>query len=336
MSVDLRTSFLGLELAHPIVPSASPTTGKLDNLKRLETAGASSVVLPSLFEEQIVHEESEIQRLAEFAAESFAEATFGYFPEMTDYNTGPGPYLKLVQDAKATLEIPVIASLNGSSAGGWIAYARKIQDAGADALELNIYFVPGDPTEPGTAVEQRYLDLVQQCRESVTIPIAVKMGPYFSSVANMVSRIVDAGANGLVLFNRYMMPDVDLEALTVTPALKLSDPSELRLPLRWIALLRGKVDASLALSSGVHSAQDALKALLAGADVIMMTSALLHHGPEYLTTVLDGLRSWLDEHEYASVEQAKGSLSEETAPNPEAFSRSNYMETLISYTGPAV
>ncbi|GBD84215.1 dihydroorotate dehydrogenase B (NAD(+)), catalytic subunit [bacterium BMS3Abin02] len=336
MSVDLRTSFLGLELAHPIVPSASPATGKLDNLKRLETAGASAVVLPSLFEEQIVHEESEIQRLAEFAAESFAEATFGYFPEMTDYNTGPGPYLKLVQDAKATLEIPVIASLNGSSAGGWIAYARKIQDAGADALELNIYFVPGDPTEPGTAVEQRYLDLVQQCRESVTIPIAVKMGPYFSSVANMVSRIVDAGANGLVLFNRYMMPDVDLEALTVTPALKLSDPSELRLPLRWIALLRGKVDASLALSSGVHSAQDALKALLAGADVIMMTSALLHHGPEYLTTVLDGLRSWLDEHEYASVEQAKGSLSEETAPNPEAFSRSNYMETLISYTGPAV
>jgi len=336
MSVDLRTSFLGLELAHPIVPSASPATGKLDNLKRLETAGASAVVLPSLFEEQIVHEEAEIQRLAEFAAESFAEATFGYFPEMTDYNTGPGPYLKLVQDAKATLEIPVIASLNGSSAGGWIAYAKKIQDAGADALELNIYFVPGDPAEPGTAVEQRYLDLVQQCRDSVTIPIAVKMGPYFSSVANMVSRIVDAGANGLVLFNRYMMPDVDLEALTVTPALKLSDPSELRLPLRWIALLRGKVDASLALSSGVHSAQDALKALLAGADVIMMTSALLHHGPEYLTTVLDGVRSWLDEHEYASVEQAKGSLSEETAPDPEAFSRSNYMETLISYTGPAV
>ncbi|NIA25828.1 MAG: dihydroorotate dehydrogenase-like protein [Gammaproteobacteria bacterium] len=334
--MDLRTSYLGLELAHPIVPSASPATGKLDSLKRLEAAGASAVVLPSLFEEQIKHEEAEIQRLAEFAAESFAEATFGYFPEMTDYNTGPGPYLKLVQDAKATLEIPVIASLNGSSAGGWIAYAKKIQDAGADALELNIYFVPGDPTEVGTAVEQRYLDLIQQCRESVTIPIAVKIGPYFSSVANMVSRIVDAGADGLVLFNRYMMPDVDLESLTVAPALKLSDPSELRLPLRWIALLHGKVNASLALSSGVHSAKDALKGLLAGADVTMMTSALLLHGPEFLTTVLDGVTSWLEDHEYVSVAQAKGSLSEQAAPDPDAFSRSNYMKALISYTGPAV
>lgn len=336
MTMDLRTSYLGLELAHPIVPSASPATGKLDSLKRLEAAGASAVVLPSLFEEQIKHEEAEIQRLAEFAAESFAEATFGYFPEMTDYNTGPGPYLKLVQDAKATLEIPVIASLNGSSAGGWIAYAKKIQDAGADALELNIYFVPGDPTEVGTAVEQRYLDLIQQCRESVTIPIAVKIGPYFSSVANMVSRIVDAGADGLVLFNRYMMPDVDLESLTVAPALKLSDPSELRLPLRWIALLHGKVNASLALSSGVHSAKDALKGLLAGADVTMMTSALLLHGPEFLTTVLDGVTSWLEDHEYVSVAQAKGSLSEQAAPDPDAFSRSNYMKALISYTGPAV
>lgn len=336
MTVDLRTSYLGLELAHPIVPSASPATGTLDALHRLEAAGASAIVLPSLFEEQIKHEEAEIQRLAEFAAESFAEATFGYFPEMTDYNTGPGPYLKLIRDAKATLGIPVIASLNGFSAGGWIAYAKKIQDAGADALELNIYFVPGDPAEPGTAVEQQYLELIQQCRESVEIPIAVKIGPYFSSVANMVSRIVDAGADGLVLFNRYMMPDVDLEALTVTPALQLSDPSELRLPLRWIALLHGKVNASLALSSGVHSAQDALKGLLTGADVTMMTSALLDHGPEYLTTVIDGVAQWLHEHEYVSVEQAKGSLSEQAAPDPEAFSRSSYMQTLISYTGPAV
>jgi len=336
MSVDLRTSYLGLDLANPIVPSASPMTGKLDNLKKLEAAGAPAIVLPSLFEEQIEHEEEEIQRLSEFAAESFAEATFGYFPEMKDYNTGPGSYLKLVEDAKSALAIPVIASLNGSSAGGWIAYAKKIQDAGADALELNIYFVPGDPGEPGTAVEQRYVELIQQCRESVAIPVAVKIGPYFSSVANMASRIVDAGANGLILFNRYLMPDVDLETLTVTPALKLSDPSELRLPLRWIALLHGKVSASLALSSGVHSAQDALKGILAGADVTMMTSALLHHGCDYLTTVIDGVRSWLEEHEYVSVEQAKGSLSEGAAPDPAAFSRANYMKTLISYTGSAI
>lgn len=336
MSVDLSTSYLGLDLAHPIVPSASPMTGKLENLQRLEAAGASAVVLPSLFEEQIEHEEAEIQRLAEFASESFAEATFGYFPSLDDYNTGPDSYLNLVRDAKAALNIPVIASLNGSSAGGWVAYAKKIQAAGADALELNIYFVPGDPAQSGSVVEQRYLELIEQCQTSVSIPVAVKIGPYFSSVGNMATRIVDAGAAGLVLFNRYLMPDVDLEELTVTPALKLSEPSELRLSLRWIALLHGKVNASLALSSGVHSAQDALKGLLAGADVTMSTSALLRHGPEYLTTVLDEFKGWLDEHEYVSVEQAKGSLSEGAAPDPEAFSRSNYMKTLISYTGPAV
>lgn len=336
MSVDLTTTYLGMRLAHPIVPSASPITGKLDVLRRLQDAGASAVVLPSLFEEQITYEEQEMQRLAEFAAESFAEATFGYFPEMQDYNTGPGSYLKLIEDAKAALDIPVIASLNGSSVSGWLKYAKKIEEAGADALELNVYFVPDDPSASGAEVEERYLDLVRACRQSVAIPMAVKVGPYFSSVANMVGRIANAGANGLVLFNRYLMPDMDLESLTVTPALKLSDPSELRLPLRWIALLRGKVPVSLALSSGVHSAADALKAILAGADVAMMTSSLLRHGPEYVTTVLDGVRSWLDEHEYLSVEQAKGSLSEEAAPNPEAFSRANYMKALVSYTGPAV
>jgi dihydroorotate dehydrogenase (fumarate) len=336
MSVDLSTSYLGMRLAHPIVPSASPITGKLDVLKRLQDAGAPAVVLPSLFEEQITHDEEEMQRLAEFASESFAEATFGYFPEMQDYNTGPTSYLKLIEDAKSALDIPVIASLNGSSVSGWLTYAKRIEEAGADALELNVYFVPADPAVTGADVEERYLELVRACRESVTIPMAVKVGPYFSSVVNMVTRIAAAGANGLVLFNRYLMPDVDLETLTVTPALKLSDPSELRLPLRWIALLRGKVPTSLALSSGVHSAADAIKAVLTGADVAMMTSALLRHGPEYVTTVLDGFRTWLEEHEYLSVEQAKGSLSEEAAPDPEAFSRSNYMKALVSYTGTAV
>jgi dihydroorotate dehydrogenase (fumarate) len=336
MSVDLSTTYLGLKLAHPIVPSASPITGKLDVLKRLQDAGAPAVVLPSLFEEQIKHEESEIWRLAEFGAESFAEATSGYFPALQDYNTGPGKYLKLIETAKTKLDIPLIASLNGSSVSGWVSYAKRIEEAGADALELNVYIVPADPSETGAAVEERYLSLISACRESLEIPIAIKIGPYFSSVANMVMKIIDTGANGVVLFNRFLMPDFDLETLTVTPALKLSDPSELRLPLRWIALLRGKVQASLALSSGVHSASDAIKALLAGADVTMMTSALLKHGPEYIGTVLEGFRTWLEDNEYLSVEQAKGSLSEDAAPDPEAFSRSNYMKALVSYTGPAV
>jgi len=336
MSVDLTTTYLGLKLAHPIVPSASTITGKLDVLKRLQDAGAPAVVLPSLFEEQITYEEQEMQRLAEFAAESSAEATFGYFPEMKDYNTGPGSYLKLIQDAKNALGIPVIASLNGSSVSGWLSYAKKMEDAGADALELNIYIVPSDPNATGEQVEERYLNLIRTCRESVSIPVAVKIGPYFSSVANMVGKISGAGANGVILFNRYLMPDIDLESLTVTPALKLSDPSELRLPLRWIALLRGKVPISLALSSGVHSASDAVKAILTGADVAMTTSALLRHGPEYLATLIDGFSNWLEEHEYISVEQAKGSLSEEAAPDPEAFSRANYMKALISYTGSPV
>ncbi|MFZ0492824.1 MAG: dihydroorotate dehydrogenase-like protein, partial [Acidimicrobiia bacterium] len=220
MSVDLTTTYLGMKLAHPIVPSASPITGKLDVLKRLQDAGAPAVVLPSLFEEQITYEESEMQRLAEFAAESFGEATSGYFPEMQDYNTGPGRYLKLIEDAKATLGIPVIANLNGSSVSGWIDYAKRIQDAGADALELNVYYVPANPNESGAEVEERYLSLVRACTESITIPAAVKIGPYFSSVVNMVSRIVAAGANGVVLFNRYLMPDIDLENLEITPALK--------------------------------------------------------------------------------------------------------------------
>jgi len=336
MSVDLTTTYLGMKLAHPIVPSASTITGKLDVLKRLQEAGAPAVVLPSLFEEQIEHEEQEMQRLAEFASESFAEATFGYFPEMKDYNTGPGSYLKLIEDAKKALDIPLIASLNGSSVSGWLRYAKRIEEAGADALELNVYFVPSDPNVTGEQVEERYLDLIRACRESISIPMAVKVGPYFSSIANMVSKISNTGANGVVLFNRYLMPDIDLEALEVTPALKLSDPSELRLPLRWIALLRGKVPISLALTSGVHSAADAIKAVLTGADVAMTTSALLRHGPEYLTTLIGGFRAWLDENDYLSVEQAKGSLSEEAAPDPEAFSRANYMKALVSYTGTPV
>ncbi len=336
MSVDLGTTYLGLRLAHPIVPSASPLAGDLDGLRALEAAGAPAVVLPSLFEEQIEHEEMEIQRLMEFGADSTGEATFGYFPEMVDYNTGPGAYLKLIEDAAGTLDIPVIASLNGRTSGGWTSYAKRMQDAGASALELNIYFVPSDPGQAGQEVEQQYLDLVTQVAESVDIPVTAKIGPYFSAMANMGVRLVEAGAAGLVIFNRYLMPDIDLDKLEVVPKLELSTPSELRLPLRWVAILRDAVDASLALTSGVHTAEDAIKAILVGSDAVMPASALLRNGPSYLGTLLDGVRSWLEEHEYASVEQAKGSLSRGAAPTPEAFERSNYMQALVSYTGPAV
>lgn len=336
MSVDLTTRYLGLDLANPIVPSASPLTAELDNLKRLESVGAPAVVLPSLFEEQIVHEEQEMQDLAEFGAESFGEATFGYFPEMQDYNTGPRSYLKLIEGAANALTIPVIASLNGATTGGWTSYAKKMEDAGATALELNIYIVPADPTETTASVEQRYLDLIAEIRAGCSLPLAVKIGPYFTAVGNMVRRIGEAGANGVVMFNRYLMPDIDLDALAVKPTLNLSTPPELRLPLRWIALLRDQVDLSLALSSGVHSAADAVKGILAGADVTMVTSALLQRGPDYLKSMLDAFTAWFDEREYDSVEQAKGSMSREAAPDPDEYERSNYMQALISFTGPAV
>jgi dihydroorotate dehydrogenase (fumarate) len=333
MSADLSTRYLGLELRNPIVPSASTLSSRIDNLKRLQDAGASAIVMQSLFEEQIEHEELQIHRVLETGSESFAEA-LSYFPEMEEYNTGPDEYLRHLELTKRELEIPVIGSLNGVSDGGWIRYAKLIQDAGADALELNVYFVAADPDMTGEQVERRYLDLVAAVRASVSVPLAVKVGPYFSSMGHVAMRLVEAGADGLVLFNRFFQPDIDLETLSVDPTLHLSTSEECRLPLRWIAMLYGRVKASLAATSGVHTWEDAVKLLLAGADVTMMASALFTHGPEHLATVLAGVQRWLDEREYASVEQMKGSVSQVNVADPVAFTRSNYMQMLVSFTSP--
>jgi dihydroorotate dehydrogenase (fumarate) len=319
-----------MELRSPMIASAGPLTEDFGMLLRLEEAGAGAVVLPSLFEEQITHLSMDLHHWLEDMAESYPEA-LSYVPDMHDYNMGPRAYLEYLEEA-AALPIPVIASLNGSSQGGWVDYARRMEDAGAAALELNVYYVAADPTLTGADVERRYLDLVAAVRSAVSVPVAVKVGPYFSSMANMARRLVEAGADGLVLFNRFLQPDIDLETLTVVPTLHLSTQEELRLPLRWIALLRGQVEGSLAATTGVHTAEDAVKMILAGADAVMMTSALLKHGPEYLRLVLDGVATWLTERGYESVEQAKGSLSRGTSPDPSAFERSNYMQALVNYS----
>jgi dihydroorotate dehydrogenase (fumarate) len=333
MSVDLRTRYLGMELANPIVPSASPMGQRISTLKAMQDAGAAAVVLPSLFEEQIEHEELQIAGAMEEGTESFAEA-LTYFPDFHDYNTGVDAYLHHVEHTKQELSIPVIGSLNGITVGGWVAHARRIQEAGADALELNVYFIAADPDEVADAVEDRYVQLVEAVRAEITIPLAVKIGPFFSSVGHMAHRLVAAGADGLVLFNRFMQPDIDLETLTVDPTLHLSSSDELALPLRWIGVLRDHVHASLACTTGVHTAEDALKALLVGADVTMMASVLLHEGPEHITTVLGGIERWMAEHDYESVEQMKGSMSMGNVPNPVAFARANYARLVTSFTSP--
>jgi dihydroorotate dehydrogenase (fumarate) len=335
MTVDLSTSYLGRTLRNPLVASASPMTGKLDNLKRLEDIGVGAVVLPSLFEEQIIHEEMQISSLEDFGADSFGEA-LDYFPPLDGYNTGTDNYLALIKDAKKSLQIPVIASLNGTTTGGWIKHAKMLEEAGADALELNIYLIAADPKVSGAQVEQQYLDLVQAVRTEIKIPLAVKVGPYFSSIGNMMVRLQDAGANGLVLFNRFLQPDIDLDALQVYPNLELSTSFESRLPLRWIALLRDELGVSLAATSGVQSGNDVLKLLLVGTDAVMMTSSLLRRGPDHIGTMLHDMRNWLEENEYASVRQMQGSMSRDKSGDAGVFERANYVKTLISYTGPFV
>lgn len=330
MTADLRTVYLGLELSSPLVASASPLTGRLESLRALERAGAAAVVLPSLFEEQIEHEEVELDALLEHGAHSFAEA-LTYFPELEAYNTGPDSYLELVASARAALSIPVLASLNGSTSGGWVRYARLLEEAGAHALELNVYAVEADPAATAEQVEQRTLELVRSVRAAVRIPLAVKVGPFYTAFAHTAVRLAEAGADGLVLFNRFLQPDVDLETLAVAPALHLSTPEELRLPMRWIAILRGRVAADLAATGGAHSAADVVKLLLAGADVVELASALLRHGPEHLQTLRAGLTAWLAEREYDSVEQLRGSLSQAASPDPAAFERAQYMRALLSY-----
>ncbi len=329
---DLSTRYLGLHLEHPIIPSSSPLTGDIDRLHGLVEAGAPAVVLPSLFEEQIEHDAMAIHHGFEYGSGEYAEAISGYFPEVDDYNSGSEAYLGLVGRAKRELSIPIIASLNGTTSGGWTLYAKILEDAGVDALELNIYLVGSDPLESSSAIEARYLNLISQVRSEVEIPIGVKIGPFFSSIGHMAKRMADAGADALVLFNRFYQPDIDLETLAVDPSLVLSTPHELRLTLRWIALLRGRIDCELAAATGVHGAQEALKAVLTGADAVMMAAALLQNGPGHLRVVLEGMRSWFEAHGYESLAQAKGSLSHANSPNPGAYERANYMRTLVTYS----
>ncbi|HZR91285.1 MAG TPA: dihydroorotate dehydrogenase-like protein [Gaiellaceae bacterium] len=330
MTPSLSTGYLGFELASPIVPAASPLGADLDMLKRLEEAGAGAVVLPSLFEEQIEHETMEIHRSLDIGRNGSAEAT-SYFPELDAYNTGPDAYLEHVAAAKRALSVPVVASLNGSSRGGWVQHARLIEQAGADALELNVYAVEADPLTTAEEAETRILDVVRAVRAELRIPLAVKIGPFFTALAHTAARMVVAGADGLVLFNRFLQPDIDLEALAVVDRLELSRREELRLPLRWIALLHGRVPISLAATSGVHEAEDVLKALLAGADVAMPASALIRQGPAKLAEMVTGVERWLEDHEYESVEQLKGSMSQQSCPDPAAFERAHYMRAITGF-----
>jgi dihydroorotate dehydrogenase (fumarate) len=331
MSVDLRTRYLGLELQHPIVASASPMTGSVESLKRLQAAGVAAVVLPSLFEEQIEHEEMAAHDLMLQGAELSPEA-HGFFPELQNFRTGPDQYLALIADAKKALSVPVIASLNGHTPGGWTGIARKFEDAGADAIELNVYFLATSVEDSSAAVEQRYVDLVESVTRQVKIPVAVKVAPYFSAMANMAARLTKAGASGLVLFNRFLQPDIALDELEVAPRLVLSTSDELRLALRWIAILRGRVKTSLAATGGAHTSEDVLKLLLAGADCVMLASSLLTHGAGHVGVLVRGVHAWMAEREYTSVEEMKGSLSQESCPDPDAFERANYMKALKSYT----
>jgi len=324
---DLTTTYLGLQLKNPLVASASPLSKKVDTVRRLEDAGAAAVVMYSLFEEQITHESQELNHYLERGTHSFAES-LSYFPDMDHYNVGPELYLEHLYNIKQAVDIPVIGSLNGVSTGGWIDYAQRIEEAGADALELHIYYVPTDIDLSGAELEDEYVQLVREVRARVKLPISLKLSPFFTSISHMAKRFVEAGANGLVLFNRFYQPDFDLEELEVIPNLELSTSHELRLPLRWIAILYGRIQVDFALTSGVHTAQDVLKAMMAGANVIMMTSTLLTNGIGRLMHILTDLQEWMDEHEYESIREMRGSMSQRAVADPAAFERANYMKAL--------
>lgn len=328
--MDLSTTYLGMKLKHPVMPSASPLSQTLDGIRRLEDAGASAIVIYSLFEEEIEGESHLLDHYLSLGTESYAEA-LSYFPDLNRYNVGPDAYLRHIQNAKTAVDVPIIGSLNGMSAGGWVHYAREIQNAGADALELNIYFVATDIDATPAEVEERYLDIVRSVKSQVTIPVAVKVGPYFSAFGNMAMRLAEAGADGLVLFNRFYQPDFDLEELRVVPNLVLSSRHELRLPLRWLAILHGRIPADLALTSGVHTHEDVLKGLMAGANVTMMASELLRNGIYRIEETVNALTLWMEEREYESVTQMQGSMSQLKVAEPDAFERANYMKVLQSW-----
>jgi dihydroorotate dehydrogenase (fumarate) len=328
--LDLSTTYLGLKLQNPLVPSASPLSRSLDTMKRLEDHGAAAVVMYSLFEEQITNESNELDFFLTQGTESFAEAVT-YFPDLGQYNVGPEGYLEQIRQAKAALEIPIVASLNGISTGGWIRYAKLMEEAGADALELNVYYIPTSLTMSGADVEKMYLDLVRDVKASVKIPVAVKIGHFFSSIPNFVKQLDEAGADGVVMFNRFYQPDLDLEALEVVPNLSLSSSYELKLRLRWAAILHGHIKADMALTGGVHTAEDAIKSMMVGAKAAQLASVLLHYGVHTLSDILVDMQRWLETHEYESIKQMQGSMSQQKVGNPAAFERANYMKVLQSY-----
>ena len=328
--VDLTTTYLGLTLKNPLVASASPLSKKVDTVRRLEDAGISAVVMYSLFEEQISHESHALDHFLSHGSESFAEA-LTYFPDLDHYNIGPDEYLNLIRKLKQSVSIPVISSLNGVSAGGWVDHARMIEQAGADALELNIYYLPTDAALTAAELEQAYVDLVAAVRKQIRIPLAVKLSPYFTALPHFASALVGAGANALVLFNRFYQPDLDIETLEVLPTLDLSTSAELRLPLRWTALLYGRIKADLALTTGVHTATDVVKATMAGANVTMLASELIAHGPARAAEIAADLEQWLVKYEYTSIKQMRGSMSQQNVAEPAAFERANYMKALQSF-----
>jgi len=327
--MDLSTSYLGLRLFNPFMPGASPMADHMDWVKRLEDAGAAAIVLRSLFEEQITREQEGMIHHMEITAESFAEAV-SYFPRPDDFAFGPDEYLNQVRKLKEAVNLPVIASLNGTTPEGWLRYAKQIQEAGADALELNVYFLATNPAESGVVIEKRILEVTRLVKQNVTIPVAVKLSPFLSSLSHFAQQLDLIGADGLVLFNRFYQPDIDVEALEVTPVLHLSDSMELGLRLRWLAILSGHVRASLAVSGGVHTAADVIKSVMAGAHAVQLVSALIAQGPRHIRTLVQELTEWMEKHEYVSLEQMQASMSLQRCPDPAAFERANYMKVLQS------
>ena len=329
--MDLSTTYLGLKLKNPLVPSASPLSKDIDSIKKLEDAGASAIVMYSLFEEQIAFEAAELDHFLTRGTEQFAEA-LTYFPEEDEFNLGPEEYLEHIRKAKEATDIPIIASLNGVSKGGWIEYAKKMQDAGADALELNVYFVATNPEQPGQEIEDLYREIVKAVKAQVTLPVSLKLSPNFSSISNMVSTLDEDGVDGFVMFNRFYQPDLDLQSLEVKPGVVLSSSDDLRIPLRWIAIMYDRIKASMAGSTGVHSAKDVLKLIMAGADVAQMCAVLLNNGPGYLSTILSDMEKWMQENGYDSISTMKGSMSQKSVAEPAAFERANYMKALGDYS----
>ncbi len=325
--MDLSTNYLGFQLPHPLMPGAAPMAGNLDIVKRLEDAGAAAIVMHSLFEEQITMEETNMIHQMEVGSEAYAES-LSYFPKPNEYHLGPEEYLELIGHIKKTVSIPVIASLNGVTSSGWVNYAKKIQQAGADALELNVYYLATDPLETCSAVEGRAIEVLQGVKHAVKLPVAIKLSPFYTALTHFGRELDQAGVDGIVIFNRFYQPDIDIEKLTPLPTLALSTSAELRLRLRWLAVLSGRIKASLAVSGGVHTAVDAIKAVMCGAHAVQMVSALLQNGPEYLKVVLDGMKSWLEDHEYNSLKEMQGCMNLQKSANPAAFERANYMKIL--------